>query len=141
MGCTQATGALFRPSPPPTQERALVYLYFPPVKGSMHWESIAANGVLITRLDDGGYYPLVVSPGRITFSVDGREKLKTTVDVEAGRTYYIKLQMVDLYKSRYYRYLEFVKAEQDVAEEEIHECRLMSTCSESNGCIALDKGH
>lgn len=136
-GCTQATGHFFSPAKYLPSDQTMVYLYFPvqpkplgspgPLRSSTN---ILANGTMVTRLDEGGYYPLRAAPGRVTFSLSGEpENQSLTVAGEAGHTYFVK---VLIHQGKFTNQLFLVNEE--LAHGEMGPLRLMATCDNAQGC-------
>jgi hypothetical protein len=138
MGCSQATGVYYRPAEALPKNQALVYLYFPDVSGTLHWDTVSANGRPIVYLEDGGYYPLLISHGITTFSVD-RWRVEATIALNNAEAYYLKLEVIDRlppHISRYNKGRRLSIVGKSVAEQEMRELRLMKACSISDGCEA-----
>jgi hypothetical protein len=124
---------MFQPAQNVGPQLAIVYLYFPLQKGWADHHTILANEATVTRLDAEGYYPFVVPSGWVTLAMEGWPEDKSVkINVERGRTYFVRVSLVgtSIY-SRYYR-LEVVDA--DRAMDEISNCRLMMTCQSTQGC-------
>lgn len=110
----------------------MVYLYFPrqPGRHPHSHTTILANGTTVTRLDQGGYYPLRAAPGRMTFSLSGEpENQSLTVAGAAGHTYFVK---VLIHQGTLTNQLFLVNEE--LAHGEMGPLRLMDTCHTTQGC-------
>jgi hypothetical protein len=110
----------------------MVYLYFPRQPGSRPHShtSILANGTMVTRLDEGGYYPLRALPGRMTFSLSGEpENHNLTMTAEPGRTYFVKVLI------RNNSYYQLFLVNEELAHGEMGPLRLMATCHTTQGCV------
>lgn len=132
-GCTQATGHFFSPAKYLPPDQTMVYLYFP-VQPGRHPHShttILANGMTVTRLDEGGYYPMRAAPGRMTFSLSGEpDNHNLTMTAEPGRTYFVK---VLIHQGTLTNQLFLVNEE--LAHGEMSPLRLMDTCHTTQGCV------
>ena len=131
-GCTHATGHFFSPAKHLRPDQALVYLYFPRQLGSLppSHTTILANGTTVTRLDQGGYYPLRAAPGRMTFSLSGEpENHNLTMTAEPGRTYFVKVLFHQGSLTN-----QLFLANEELAHGEMGPLRLMDTCHTTQGC-------
>jgi hypothetical protein len=131
-GCTHATGHFFSPAKYLPPDQTMVYLYFPRQPGRLPHShtTILANGTTVTRLDQGGYYPLRAAPGRMIFSLSGEsENRHLTMTAEPGRTYFVK---VLFNKGSLTDQLFLVNEE--LAHGEMGPLRLMTTCDNAQGC-------
>jgi len=89
---------------------------------------------MLTRLDQGGYYPLRAAPGRMTFSLPGDlpgdpENQNLTVTGEGGHTYFVKVLIRN--NSDYKLFL----VNEELAHGEMGPLRLMDTCHTTQGCV------
>jgi hypothetical protein len=116
----------------------MVYLYFPKqfpkplVSPPRSSTNILANGTMVTRLDEGGYYPLRAVPGRMIFSLSGEpENHNLTMTAEPGRTYFVKVLIRQ--ETRTFNQLFLVNEE--LAHGEMRPLRLMATCHTTEGCV------
>ena len=133
-GCSQATGPYFRQAEHLTPDQTMVYLYFPNQSGYSDSYTISANGITVTRLDEGGYYPLRAAPGRMIFSLDGYPgKQNLTITAEAGHTYFVKVALIED-RSPFNRFYGLFPVRDDLAYAEMSPLRLMATCDTSEGC-------
>jgi hypothetical protein len=131
-GCTHATGHFFSPAKHLRPDQTMVYLYFPrqPGRHPHSHTTILANGTTVTRLDQGGYYPLRAAPGRMTFSLPGDpENQNLTVTGEGGHTHFVK---VLIHQGTLTNQLFLVNEE--LAHGEMGPLRLMDTCDNPQGC-------
>lgn len=108
----------------------MVYLYFPREPGYSHSHiSILANGTMVTRLDQGGYYPFRTAAGRMTFSLaDEPGKQNLTIPGEPGRTYFVKVLI------RNNSYYQLFLVNEELAHGEMGPLRLMATCHTIQSC-------
>lgn len=109
----------------------MVYLYFPRQPGLRPHAhtTILANGTTVTRLDEGGYYPLRAAPGRMIFSLSGEsENRHLTMTAEPVRTYFVKVLIRN--NSDYKLFL----VNEELAHGEMGPLRLMTTCDNAQGC-------
>ena len=134
-GCSQATGNFFSPAKYLPPDQTMVYLYFPkqfpkPLGSSLYSSTnILASGKTVTRLDEGGYYPLRVAPGRVAFAIAGEsENHNLTMTAEPGRTYFVK---VLIHNNSYY---QLFLVNEELAHGEMGPLRLMATCDNAQGC-------
>jgi hypothetical protein len=146
-GCSKATGPYFRPVDVVDESKAIIYVYRPEQSvGAPLSYSIFANGYFVTKLDNGGYYPFIVVPGRVTLSFTEHSSLTApapshredvphywsggfvaTLDVEAGKTYFVKLwlrEKINPFKASADLLLLPV-FDDEQALDEIQTCRLM----------------
>ena len=120
----------------------MVYLYFPRQSGYSDSRTILANGMTVTRLDEGGYYPFLAAPGRMTFSLSGvPEERNLTVTVEPGRTYFVKIVFVEQGMSLRFRSVvyQLFPVHEELAHAEMGPLRLMTTCHSTEGCVPIRK--
>lgn len=79
---------------------------------------------VITTLRNGGYYPYFSAPGEKEFWAQTESKSSVTLDVQAGRTYYIKGEVgVGFLVGRPH----LMVVAPDIAETEIADCTLITT--------------
>ena len=84
---------------------------------------------MVTRLDEGGYYPLRALPGRMTFSLSGEpENHNLTMTADPGRTYFVKVLI------RNNSYYQLFLVNEELAHGEMGPLRLMATCHTTQGC-------
>ena len=134
-GCTQATGHFFSPAKYLPPDQTMVYLYFPKqfpkplVSPPRSSTNILANGTMVTRLDEGGYYPLRSVPGRMIFSLSGQpENHNYTMTAKPGRTYFVKVL------TRNNSYYQLFLVNEELAHGGMRPLRLMPTCHTTEGC-------
>lgn len=72
-------------------DQGVVYIYRPrsPVGSAVSY-FVKANGVNVTKLKNGGYYPYYTPPGTVVFSAKTEAWSEAAIDVAAGGTYFIK---------------------------------------------------
>ena len=129
IGCSQAVGPSFQPVENLGPERSLVYFYFPIQIGWDDSHTILVNQKPLTRLDREGYYPFVTRPGQIKLSVEGwPEEDSLEVDLEAGRTYFVRISLVGRGVFTHTRYYQLELIPTDIATQEIKGLRLMKPC-------------
>ena len=137
-GCsTTPHGPTFSPVQHISPGKALVYFYRPNMfRGGRATFRVYVNDGLIVEMKNGGYYPLIVDPGKLRIST----KMKPTfgyvleaivtlgetidIDAEAGVRYFVK---VDFTKTKQ---LQLVP--NDVGREEIEQLKLNPGYRESN---------
>jgi hypothetical protein len=103
----------------------LVYFYRPSayLGGGMSYD-VKTGETVITTLPNGGYYPYFSAPGEKEFWAQTESKSSVTLDVKAGKTYYIKGEIgVGFLVGR--PHLMVVAPE--IAEKEIADCKLIPT--------------
>lgn len=138
-GCSQATGSYFHPAEHLASDQAMVYLYFPKQSGASDSYTISANGLTVTRLDEGGYYPFRAAPGRTTFSRPGwPDERNLTVTIEPGRTYFVKVALIED-RGLFNRFYGLFLVHDELAYAEISPLRLMATCPTTEGCAPSQK--
>jgi len=124
---TRATGPFFEKLEAKELANAIVYLYANVQIGPIFTQTIypiKANGVPVVNVVDGGYYPLRVAPGAVTFDVEGfgTKTIPLTLQVEGGQTYYVK---ATLWKRGYRFQVELKSLSEDEAINDIAMCRLI----------------
>src|SRR5262245_44474021 len=88
-GC--ASGPAFEKIDSVPPDKGLIYIYRPPVMhGAMLTTQISVNDAKIIPLENGGYYPYFVSPGKVTITVILTGSQSISLDVKAGGTRYVK---------------------------------------------------
>ncbi len=113
------------------EDQGLVYLYRPSkgFGGAVSYD-VKANGIVVTTLHNGGYYPHFAKPGEIEFLAQTESKSSVTINVKAGQTYYLKGTVgIGFFVGR--PHLTVVPAE--VGEKEIAECKLIPEEKEGLG--------
>lgn len=122
-GCAPTLGQAFQKVQTLPDQGAVVYIYRPStfVGGGVSYD-VRANGVVVTTLYNGGYYPYIAKPGEIEFSAKTESTSSVTLDVKAGGVYYLRGTVgVGFIVGR--PHLEAVPPE--VAEKEILETKLI----------------
>jgi len=116
-------GPAFQKTDAIPENMGLVYIYRPSKGfGSGVAYEVKANGVLITKLHNGGYYPYFTLPGETEFSAKTETKSAVTIDVKAGETYYVKGSIrLGLIVGR----PRLLVVSPEVAESEIIKCKLI----------------
>src|SRR5579884_971808 len=104
-GCySKATGPYFEPLPSIDGGKALIYFYQPHIRMGAHSPSsqiVYADGKALGLLDDGGYFAYAAEPGRYSFSFKKTNDEALVLNLEAGKTYFIRwhFRLVSGYKS------------------------------------------
>jgi hypothetical protein len=128
----------FEPMAPPPAGQSLVYLYRPDVTLGRFVRSdiaLAAGDTerRVTALWSGGYFPFRAPAGELRFSVLpwelGREAPTVTLNVEAGRTYYVEASAAMGWRMPRPR-LQIVGAER--GERAVRKCGRMPTARETD---------
>ncbi|WP_173047572.1 hypothetical protein [Nitrospira sp. KM1] len=130
-GCSKATGHLFQAIESVKPTEALVYLYRPhATKNRTVSYSLYANDQFVTKLDDGGYFPYLASPGDIVFSIHSssheHQGIGGTLITREGETHFVKLMLDD--RNDVFKYSNeprLIEIPTTTALEEIRSCRLM----------------
>jgi hypothetical protein len=101
----------------------LVYIYRPSKGfGSGLSYEVKANGIPITILYNGGYYPYITEPGEIEFLAQTESKSAVTIDVKAAQTYYIRGTVrLGIVVGR----PRLIVVSPEVGEQEIAKCKLI----------------
>ena len=103
----------------------LVYLYRPSsfFGGGVSF-NVKTGETIITTLSNGGYYPYFSAPGEKEFWAQTESKSSVTLDVKAGKTYYIKGEVgVGFLVGRPH----LMVVDPEIAEKEIVDCKLIPT--------------
>lgn len=117
-----ATGRVYQKVDKIPDGMGVVYFYWPPsIVLTAISPEVDANGVGITRLFKGGYYPYFSKPGEIEFSSQVEFKNTVTLYIEAGQTYYIKGTLAN---GILLKYLKLTAVPPEVGEKEIVNCKL-----------------
>jgi hypothetical protein len=118
VGC--ASGPAFKKIDDVPADKGLIYVYRP---SAMHGAAlvpyVVINNLNAIPLKRGGYYPYFSVPGTVTISITHTAKRSITIDVKAGKTYYVKGGTV--FGAFGIPYIESVSAEVGLAE--ISECK------------------
>jgi hypothetical protein len=89
-GCA-SLGPPFQPLASVPSGKAVVYLYRPPsFVGSAVSFTVNAGELPVISLSNGGYFPYVTAPGRISFWAKTEAESFVIIDVESGMEYYLK---------------------------------------------------
>jgi hypothetical protein len=89
-GCA-SLGPAFQPLASVPSGKAVVYLYRPPsFVGSAVSFTVNAGELPVISLSNGGYFPYVTAPGRISFWAKTEAESFVIIDVESGMEYYLK---------------------------------------------------
>jgi hypothetical protein len=122
-GC--ASGPKYTPISPVDVpgDKALVYIYRTaiPIGVAVAYEVMAGEQKVVS-LQNGGYYPCLVTPGSVEFWAMTEAKSSVTLNLEAGKTYYIR-GSVTMGFFVGHPLLEIIPADQ--AEKEISQCVLI----------------
>ena len=73
------------------EQKGLVYLYRIGPSGVV--PVISCNGKTFVSLKSGSYYPYFADPGKNFFSAQTESYTQVSVDVEPGKTYYVRLRV------------------------------------------------
>lgn len=137
-GCASVQGPAFVKIENIPEKKALIYIYKTYTKiGSAAKFRIKANDEIITTIPNRGYYPYMASPGKITFSswlVPGPGTYiaallepwyeHMSINVEAGKTYYLKFEM------RAYGKPTLTRVQEALGKKEIIETQLLPAYKE-----------
>lgn len=89
-GCA-SLGPPFMPLVSVPSGKAVVYLYRPSsFVGSAISFTVNAGEMPVITLSNGGYFPYVTAPGRISFWAKTEAESFVIIDVQAGMEYYLK---------------------------------------------------
>jgi len=75
------------------EQKGLVYLYRKGLSGALLVPVISCNGKTFVSLKSGCYYPYFADPGKNFFSAQTESYTQVSVDVEPGKTYYVRLRV------------------------------------------------
>jgi hypothetical protein len=119
-GC--ATGPAFEKLADVAPDKALIYVYRPPVMhGAIFSPGININDQLKFSLSNGGYRPYVTLPGTVTVSISNAVTRSISFETVAGQTYYVRGGTVPMGMG--VPSIEAVSAVEGA--EEIKECKLL----------------
>jgi len=123
-----ATGPAFKKIETIPDNMGLVYIYRPgKMMGAAVSYKVRANGVVITTLTPGGYYPYITKPGEVEFSAKTEATSSVTIDVKPGETHYIKGTIgVGFLVGRPH----LVVVPPEVGEKEVMNCKLLQETKE-----------
>lgn len=117
-----SSGAAFNPANPPPG-KGIVYIYRQP--SIFAWAisaTLTANGVPVTKVSNGGYFPYVGQPGDTLFVAKTESSKRATVRVEQGRSKYLKGEMIF---GRSKGLLKLTEVPPSLGASEIKECKLL----------------
>lgn len=115
-------GAAFTPVKPPPG-KGVVYVYRQP--SVFAWAitpTLSADGVPITKVSNGGYYPYLGPSGDTLFVAKTESSKRATVRVEQGKSKYLKGEMIF---GRTKGLLKLTEVPSSVGRSEITECKLL----------------
>ncbi len=131
-GCASIDGPKFTQIAETPSDKSIVYLYKARVYGGDTF-TIGVNGVPVTKLRKGGYYPYIAEPGKLelTSSIHFRILIPLyasvgylvqpdstlILNIEPGKTYYVK-QTSGLI-------LKLVEMPEETALIELEKCKLL----------------
>ena len=104
--------------------------------------NVKANGKVITRLVQGGYYAYITEPGQIEFTAQESEysgslaaklPFSITVDAKVDQTYYFK----GAHSHGFIPKLSLVSVSSEVGIKEIVNCKLIKTTLDSTSALAI----
>lgn len=121
-GCS-ASGAAFKPLEPIPSDKGVVYIYRQPsFVGSAVYGTVTADAKPVTKIQNGGYYPYVASPGPVHFEVTTEATNEADVDVEAGKAKYLK---TTIGMGFLVGHLSLTEVSSEIGKQEIGECKLL----------------
>ncbi len=90
VGCA-TLGPIYQKTDKIQEGMGLVYIYRPSgfTGGGVSY-NVKVGDTVITTLYNGGYYPYFAKPGELELWAKTEAKSAVTLDVRAGRTYYVK---------------------------------------------------
>ena len=89
----------FVAAPPPAAGNALVYIYRQSnIVGIAGYPTFYVNGRLLAYLRNATYAPIEEPQGTVTFATYRPDSEKLRIQVEAGKTYYVKWSITDKMK-------------------------------------------
>jgi hypothetical protein len=84
-------GPPFQPVAAIPAGKALVYIYrTPSFVGSAVSYTVNAGQLPVVTLYNGGYFPFITNPGRIDFWAETEASSFCIIEVQVGKTYYLK---------------------------------------------------
>ncbi len=123
-GCG-VNGTAYAPVTPPPG-KGVVYVYRKPsFVGCVAEGMLRANGVPVTILSNGGYFPYVGPPGDTLFTSKIDWNRRATVRVQHGKAKYLKAE----FGGPTARVLELTEVSPSVGQSEITECKLLDPIS------------
>lgn len=117
-GCS-ASGPAFKPMEGIPADRGVVYLYSPSDSTIAGDATVKVNKIPITRIQTGGYFPYVGTPGSAYFQIGPDAANITYVRVEAGKEKYLRAS--DLTGR-----LKFAPVAPKEGRQEIAQCALLA---------------
>ena len=117
------SGPKFEPEQSPPADHGVVYVYrdFNLIGGGASY-MVQVNGVPAAYLPSHGYFVYFAKPGEVEFSARTEAKTSVTLDVEAGKTYFIKGTIgVGVFVG----HPHLVAVPNDIGEAEIADCKLV----------------
>jgi hypothetical protein len=104
-------------------DQAIVYIYRPKsFVGSAVSYFVKVNGVDVTKLKNGGYFPYVTPPGTVVFSAKTEAWSEAAIDVAAGGIYFIKGSVTT---GAFVGRPNLQQVHPSIAQSEIMRCRLL----------------
>ena len=89
FGC--ASGPPFQPAASVPSDKAVIYVYRPPVMhGAVFSPEVTVGGNAPVALSNGGYFTTFVLPGDVLVSISNVGKRSLTISAVAGNRYYVK---------------------------------------------------
>jgi Protein of unknown function (DUF2846) len=119
-GC--ASGPPFEPVASVPADKALLYFYRPASHGALYKPMVAVNDKDVVSMQAKGYFPYLVTPGKLTLSITNVGRIATNVEVAPGRTYYVRAGTV--FMGVGVPFIEMVPPE--TGAQEIRDCKLLS---------------
>ncbi|MGO9212743.1 MAG: hypothetical protein ACLP9S_02490 [Syntrophales bacterium] len=117
-GCA-AYGPSFKQVENIPADKVVIYIYHS--GGSNHSFFLQANGIDVTALKKGTYYPYVTEPGMIEFTARTMGTYSITLDAKVGQTYYLKGNVPPGFSPT----PSLVLVSTEVGMREIADCKLM----------------
>ena len=122
FGC--ASGPPFKPEASVPSDKALVYVYRPPVMhGAVYSPYVIVGSNAPVALRNGGYFTTFVLPGDVLVSISNVGMRSLNINAVAGESYYVKGGTA--FMAGGYPALSLVPSE--TALPEIRECKLIDS--------------
>jgi hypothetical protein len=118
-GC--ASGPAFEPVAAVPGDKALLYFYRPASHGALYKPMVSVNDKGIVALQAKGYFPYLVTPGKLRLSISNIGTVATNFDAAPGQTYYIRAGTV--FMGVGVPFIEAVPAQ--TGAQEIRDCKLL----------------